>query len=112
MAPLTIAAQEAFALTNGDSFLRRMQESMFGAGVSGLGLPMLSGKSDGSDVFLNVRRAFGDDSPGNNAFGFDYRANQISGGAFVHPWQNVALGLIGGFDDGTANLDDSAARSG
>ena len=33
LAPLTIAAQATFALTNGDSFLRRMQESMFGSGV-------------------------------------------------------------------------------
>lgn len=112
MAPLTIAAQGAFALTNGDSFLRRMQDAMFGSGATGHGSPMASGTFSGSDVFLNVRRGFGDGNPGNGAFGFDYRSNQISGGAFVHPWTNVSLGVIGGFDDGTANLDDSRSSIG
>jgi outer membrane lipase/esterase len=35
LAPLTVGAQAAFALTNGDSFLRRMQDSILGPGGPG-----------------------------------------------------------------------------
>jgi outer membrane lipase/esterase len=105
LAPLTIAAQATFALSNGDSFLRRMQESIFGAGN---GSPMLNpGTPADGNLFLNVRRAFGAGSPGNDLVGFDHGVTQVSGGAIFRPWNNVAFGLIGGYDYGKADLDQS-----
>ena len=105
LAPLSIAAQAAFSLTNGDNFLRRMQEAVLATGVPGLSSPILKGTLGGGNVFLNIQRSFGDGSQATNALGFDYGVTQVSGGAIVRPSNNVALGLIGGFDDGTATLD-------
>jgi outer membrane lipase/esterase len=110
LAPLTIAAQATFALTNGDSFLRRMQESVLGAGN---GSPMLNpGRPADGNLFLNVRRQFGEGSPGKDLVGFDYGVTQVSGGAIFRPWNNVALGLIGGYDYGRADLDQSRGSIG
>jgi len=110
LAPLTIAAQATFALNNGDSFLRRMQESILGAGN---GSPMLNpGRPRDGNLFLDVRRAFGAASPGTDLVGFDQGVTQVSGGAIFRPWNNVALGVIGGYDYGRADLDQSRGSIG
>ncbi|HUV63301.1 MAG TPA: autotransporter domain-containing protein [Sedimentisphaerales bacterium] len=112
LAPETIGAQANLALTNGDSFLRRMQEAILGTGGSIRGQSMPSGSKslseqmpDRGHVFVNVRGVDVDGSPTTNAFGFDSQVTQVSGGVVVRPWDNVKLGLIGGIDDGTADLD-------
>jgi len=118
LAPETIGAQADLALTNGDSFLRRMQEAILGTGGSVRGQqPKPSGSKslseimpDRGSVFVNVRGADVDGSPATNAFGFDSQVTQVSGGVVVRPWdnatwENVTLGLIGGIDNGTADLD-------
>ena len=63
-------------------------------------------------MFINLRRETGDGSPTTSAVGFDYGVTQASAGVVVRPWDNVALGLIGGIDDGTANLDHSTQPGG
>ena len=113
LAPQTIAAQAAFAMTIGDGFLRRMQGSILWDGGSGFrqftpGAPLPGGK----DVFFNVQRTFGNGGSGNHAVGYDYGITQVSGGAVFRPGENVAFGVIGGFDDGKANLDQSRGSIG
>ncbi|MGB6969419.1 MAG: autotransporter domain-containing protein, partial [Methyloceanibacter sp.] len=113
LAPQTIGAQADFALTNGDNFLRRMQEAILGTGVSDRGSPMLTGSKqltptpEWGNVFFNVRRADGEGSATAAAVGFDSKVTEASGGVVIRPWRNVALGLMGGIDEGTANLDQA-----
>jgi len=129
MAPLTIAAQAAFAITNGDSFLRRMQDTVFGNGVTGRGSPMtpvmppatmptkapveMPAATPGwGSLFLNVQRTNGDGNPSNDAVGFKYGVTQVSGGALFRPWNNVTFGVIGGYENGTATLDQARGSIG
>jgi outer membrane autotransporter protein len=118
LAPETVGAQAKFALTNGDSFLRRMQQALLGTGGSVRGQqPTPSGSKslseiapDRGSVFVNVRGVDLDGSPTTNAFGFDSQVTQVSGGVVVRPWDsviwdNVTLGVIGGIDNGTADLE-------
>ena len=113
LAPLSIAAQAAFALTNGDNFLRRMQEAVLPTGVPAhSSLIVKSPVGGGGNVFLNFQRSFGDGTPGPHALGFDYGVTQVSGGAVLRPSNNVALGVIGGFDEGSATLDYSRGTIG
>jgi outer membrane lipase/esterase len=105
MAPQTVGAQAAFSLTNGDNFLRRMQEPILSIGLPGLSAPILKDAfvGGGGNVFLNVQRTSGNGSSTQNSFGFDYGVTQVSGGVVVRPSNYVRLGLIAGYDDGSAN---------
>jgi outer membrane lipase/esterase len=120
LAPQTIAAQAAFALTTGDGFLRRMQGAiLWNGGVDHAPIfasADMSGRPavvpGGPKVFFNIQRAFGDLNPGSPSLGFDYGVTQISGGVVFQPWNNVSFGLIGGIDNGKANLDQSRGSIG
>ena len=120
LAPQTIAAQAAFALTTGDGFLRRMQGAIlwnggvdhapiFASAIMSGAPPVTPGSPK---MFFNVQRAFGDLNPGSNSLAFDYGINQISGGVVFQPWSNVSFGLIGGIDNGAANLDQARGSIG
>ncbi|MBX9772990.1 MAG: autotransporter domain-containing protein [Xanthobacteraceae bacterium] len=116
LAPQTIAAQAAFALTTGDNFLRRMQGAiLWNGGVEHAPIfasAVVPDRADGKKVFFNVQRSFGNGNSGSNSLAFDYGVTQVSGGLVFQPWNNVTFGLIGGFDNGSANLDQARGSIG
>jgi outer membrane lipase/esterase len=104
LAPLTIGPQAALSLNLGDSFLLRAQKITLGSRSDGNASTLTKSTPEGQDVFLAVERNSGDVSSGNEMAGFDYGVTRVSGGVILRPSTDITLGLIGGYDDGQANL--------